>query len=218
MQFLTHVIASGDTLQAISQYYLEDASRWKEIALLNDLDYPFIVESKEQKVSSSIKIPGEKLLIPVENVTNTAVFTTTETEDLYEKSLGEDLDLFSEANTVELTRNGEGQLTSNVYGDLKTTKGIENLKQSIFIRFSIPYGSLYYNPEFGNRFNEFVGEKGTYEGIQKIKIEAIRTALTDPRVADVDVKAVFTEKGALELTIFVTPVGMEQAFTMQYSL
>ncbi|MDD3906475.1 MAG: baseplate J/gp47 family protein [Candidatus Omnitrophica bacterium] len=43
-QLIEYNVKAGDTLQVIAQKYYGDALRWYEIAMLNNLDYPFITE------------------------------------------------------------------------------------------------------------------------------------------------------------------------------
>lgn len=95
-----YVVKSGDTLPRIALNSYGDASRWKEIAIFNDLEYPFIVEDEENfeieeyatgsvrfyratGASGAITIPlGHAVWVPTYQGTNQINFVTTETKIL----------------------------------------------------------------------------------------------------------------------------------------
>jgi nucleoid-associated protein YgaU len=52
-------IEQGDTLEKIALRAYGDVLRWPDLAVLNNLKYPYIAETK----ADGVKIPGEKLLI-----------------------------------------------------------------------------------------------------------------------------------------------------------
>jgi hypothetical protein len=83
--FLTYVINQSDNLEGIAQHQLGDWARWREIAALNNLRYPFVSDKPERwygpesttgilstdtpRNSLSVRIPGErKEVIPPRSV------------------------------------------------------------------------------------------------------------------------------------------------------
>jgi len=215
MKFLSHTITQGESLQSISQFYYQDANRWSELALLNELEYPFITEDLESTMSNVKKI-GDVILIPVENPSEFAIIPSYEFEDIYEKAFGEDIALFNTGSSVELTRESSGEISSDIYGDIQTVKGIANLRQALIIRLSTPLGSLVYHPNFGSRLHQLVGSRGTFEGIHKIKVEVERCVRSDKRVEAVKIEKAELIDDCLNLDISITPMGLGKAFMLSF--
>ena len=215
MKFLSHTIVQGETLQSISQYYYKDANRWSELALLNELEYPFITDELDKDYSNVKKI-GETIVIPVENPSEFAIIPSYEFEDIYEKAFGQDISLFGDGSSVELTREASGEMTSDIYGDIQTVKGIANLRQAIIIRLATPLGSLIYHPTFGSRLHELIGSRGTFEGAHKIKVEVERCVRSDKRVDSATVSKADLIDDCLDIEVSITPMGMSKAFILSF--
>jgi len=198
-RFIEYTIKSGDTLHMISQRLLGDAHRAMEIAYLNDLDYPFIVNSFESG-SESVKVIGDVILIPNEVEDDDSV------ENIWnEDDFGSDLLLLSDD---ELSFGYSGDLNADVYGDLKTIRGIDSLIQDLTHRIVTERGTMPLHPEYGSDFLSIIGGKRTTDQIQKGVLELSRTLRSDPRVLNVTDVTVDTEGTNVRISCnIVTPSG-----------
>ncbi|MNW28262.1 hypothetical protein D3C74_50840 [compost metagenome] len=211
-QFMTYKVAYGDSLQQIAQDHLGDASRWVEIALLNKLDYPFIVDELTTTLEN-VKTPGETILVPGAEEEVTSV-PKMELSDLYDRAFGEDLSLFPEDHIINFNGDNEGELSSDVYGDVKTVRGIANLRQAIIMRLSTPLGTLIRHPEYGSTIVELAGRSKTFDNVHRVKIELERAVRCDSRVQDVIFEQFYDSGDRIVAKMAIIPVGYDTAFKM----
>ena len=157
VRFVKHIIAYGDTMQSIAQQEVGDMSQWVNIAKFNNLRYPYIVDTVEEKMENPDHLVtiGDTLLI---NITDDAQSILIEElkrtpdynqEELYALALGKDLNILPypkglgdpgwDSQVLEMKGTNRGQIA--------TVRGIENLKQSLFIRLITPKGSYIGHPE-----------------------------------------------------------------------
>ena len=61
--YCKHVISQGETLQEIAHYELGDMSKWTDIRDINDLEYPYIVETPEEKLKNIKSALLEKMFV-----------------------------------------------------------------------------------------------------------------------------------------------------------
>jgi phage baseplate assembly protein W len=122
-------VVQGDSLRAIAARELGDATRWAELAQLNQLRLPFLVESyhPEDRLPHTI-IWGDRILIPWDS--NGAVIPTPVS------TLGIDIKLAA------------GRMVA-VNGDLALVSGPENLIQAINHRIKTVLGEMIHHPRYG---------------------------------------------------------------------
>lgn len=201
-QFREHVVSEGDTLQMIAQKVLGDASRGMEIAVLNDLQYPFI-GSMGDAPSEGVKLPGETILIPVEVEYNLSVEDID--EELYNRALG--VDLFLSTDKFNLSFGSGGELSTNISGDLQTVSGVNTLHQDLIHRLTTEVGTLPYHPTYGSKFLSIIGNRKDSTWKQKAVLEVSRTFKSDSRVVDVtDVIVEFIPTGIVISCTVVTAI------------
>lgn len=214
---LTHIVIDGDTLPAIAQKYLEDSTRWLELAILNELEYPFILhEERTSETSTKVKCIGENLLIPIEAaITNQPIGVLF---SHYERVLGEDIDAIKPlGDFIQLDRPEQLEFSADTYGDLKIISGLQNLKQSILLRLMTPKGTLLHHPHYGTELHKLIGKKSTARMAQRIKLEIERTIRTDNRVEDVVVSSVVLDGNTAKVNVQITPIGIPQVLSMGIS-
>lgn len=215
MPYVKHTVVSGDTLQGLAQRYLGDASRWMDIAILNELDYPFIWDGvRDSNTPVNVRAIGETITIPVEE--SISDIPVSELQQGYDRVLGEDIDVFSGLynnygnSILPLTGVEQAEMSSDSYGDLCTVKGIKNLHQAILMRLMTPQGSLLHHPDYGSQIHMLLGSKGIPNQIQKAKIELERTIRSDKRVEDVTIQDFAFDGQTLFATIQIKPIGIDQ--------
>ncbi len=180
-KFLKHTIIDGETLESIAYKYLGDSSRNLEIAILNDLDYPFIIGFDETAVRTGVKTAGDVLLIPIE--VDDKYDLKEVSEDLDSVVFGSDIYLQDDDANLSFRRGGEFQV--NTYRDLQTVSGADCLVQDLIHRLVTDEGTLPYHPTYGSRFLYLIGNKNDSDWRQKAIVEVSRTFKCDPRVQDV---------------------------------
>lgn len=215
MKYATHTVVLGDTLQTIAQFYLKDANRWTELAILNDLEYPFIVdEFRDDVTSKHVKAIGENLILPIpEDIQN---LPKSELQQGYERLLGEDIALVNDGDQISDAY--EGEMTADQFGDLATYRGITNLKQAIMLRFATPLGSLLHSPNYGTRIYELIGDRNSVSNQQKLKVEAERTLREDQRIEDVIIDRINVDTQTLSVSVAVKPIGINQLLELGFRL
>jgi len=209
--YLKHTISYGDTLQNIAQDRLGDADRWVEVAMINNLVFPFIVDFIEDK-QEGVKVVGEDILVPLDGDNLDVV--PSDVSDIYEKALGEDLSLFGDNELIVISKNEIGEFYSDVYGDLKTVRGLKNLRQAYILRLSTPLGSLLHHPNYGSIISELVGKKSTSGVIHKVKIEVERVIRSDARTEDIRFEQITLDGDTIVSEVIIQPVGFDVAFKM----
>jgi phage baseplate assembly protein W len=221
-RFIQHIVREGDTMQGIAQQRLGDMSRWVELTQFNSLQYPYIVDSIDEKMENPehLLTVGDIVLVKVEEDPQADLIQELrrandfDQEELYALALGKDLDILP--LPIGLTDPGRDTEALEMKGDntgkLKTVRGIENLKQSLYIRLTTPKGSYVGHPTYGSRLHEYLGLKNTEENASLIDLEIERTLRTDSRVTQVELVDRQIGGNQYMATFSVTSITLEQAF------
>ena len=101
-------IHQGDTLQKIAFYKLGDMSKWTDIRDINNLEYPYIVNTPEEKltninhllsVGDYIYLPEYQRDVNKETINNLQV-NSYDKEQMYDTVLGRDLEVSVDFNCL----------------------------------------------------------------------------------------------------------------------
>lgn len=207
--FSKYTIVAGDTLSMVAQKTLGDATRSMELAIINDLNYPFIVEIWEETTEEGVKRPGDTLLIP----SGVSPYDPVELPIL-DDPFGTDLLLTTDKQNLSFGISGEFE--TNLYGDLKTVSGVTSLKQDLIHRLVTEVGTLPYHPEYGSNILRIIGNKNDSTWRDKAVIEVNRTFRSDHRVADVTNTQV-TDLG-VGMVISCIIVTSSSSFDLEYTM
>ena len=188
MRFKKHVVQHEETMQAIAQRYYGDVSYWIDLVEHNNLKYPYIVETNEEKMQDPERLAstGDTIIIPIESdLTDVSAkeINSRDKDVLVELALGRDLNItadekyFNEHGASDNIR----AFSPNGYGDLDTVKGIDNMKQQLQARLLTPRGSLMLHPNYGSDLHNLFG-LNIPEQATLIEMEVLRTLTSDNRV------------------------------------
>jgi hypothetical protein len=170
------VMPTDTDLERLAQIYLGDSTRWVEIAELNDLRAPFVVQDLTDTTSNVIR-PGESILIPIpprngfSKLPNGKEITSGANLTELEKSLGTDLKVTNEFDLA---------LGNN--GDLQVVRGAENVAQAIVLKLGYEKGELMRSPSIGVGLG--VGRK--FPPLSQIKNDLVRSLTQDPRIEKIE--------------------------------
>lgn len=159
-------------LEKLAQIYLNDSNRWVEIAELNDLRAPFVIQDLSD-VRTNVVYPGQTILIPTpprngfSQLPKGKEITAGPSLSELEKSLGSDL---------KLTQDFDLSLGNN--GDLQIVRGADNVSQAVVLKLGYEKGELMRSPSIGVGLG--VGRK--FPALSEIKEDLIRTLTQDPRI------------------------------------
>lgn len=196
MKHKEYTIRYGDTLQSIAGTFYNDAGRWMEIATYNGLEFPYIAE----KAGRNVRTIGETLLIPLDADVEQGISTESWLDDF----IGEDLEL-------------KQDFRSDIYGDLATVTGLQNLAQALDHRFMTERGELLYHPEYGSNLHQLVGRREPFI-LEMIELEIIETAYQDPRVDHIEIRTIEREGRKVFVECLITIVGQEAPHLVPFNL
>lgn len=221
-QFKKHTITYGETIQSIAQDELGDMTKWIALAQFNSLRHPYIVDTvveKNQNPDHLVTI-GDTILIKMDNtaqsnlIANLSNATTYDQEEILALALGKDLDILPlpknfaspgyDSQIFEMKSDGKGAIA--------TKRGLENLKQSLYIRLITPLGGYVGHPEYGSKLDMYLGMKNTEENATLIDIEIERTIRTDARVRTVKCNGHAISGSTYTSSFTVTSATLEEAF------
>ncbi|AAX92345.1 baseplate morphogenetic protein A [Staphylococcus phage Twort] len=192
MRFKKHEVTYGETMQAISQKYFNTPSYWIDLIEHNNLKYPYIVETDEEKKENPEHLVtyGDTLIIPSEEELSNVSLQELNKKDidtLVELSLGRDLNITSDESYFNMHGTSDEILSfnDNGNGDLDVVKGISNIKQQLQTRLLTPQGSLLMHPDYGSNIHNLF-TYNTVETATLIEMEVTRTLKVDTRVENVN--------------------------------
>lgn len=156
-------ILVGDSLRRIALRELGDALRWIELAEVNQLRPPYIIDSvNPADRQRATLIYGDPIRIPIGKVADSV--------QLPQDVLGIDCAL------------PQGQLQADAAGDWLPISAAANLAQALSHRVKTPLGDLLAHPDYGSQVTLCLGLKNL-NVIQLMAIGFVREALAqDPRV------------------------------------
>lgn len=222
VKFRKKIISYGDTMQAIAQQEYGDVTRWVELARFNNLRYPYIVDTVDEKMKNPdhLLTIGDTLMVRVSEDTEAELISMLkrtnefDQEEIYALSLGKDLDILPlpkqfgspgwDAEILELKDDGKG--------DVKTIRGIENLKQSLYVRLITPMGSYLGHPRYGSRIHEYIGKKNTEENAALLAVEIERTMRTDGRVRNIEKLGHSISGNTFTASFKIFSIALDEAF------
>lgn len=188
MRFKKHVVQHEETMQAIAQRYYGDVSYWIDLVEHNNLKYPYIVETDEEKMQDPERLAstGDTIIIPIESdLTDVSAkeINSRDKDVLVELALGRDLNITADEKYFNEHGTSDNILafSTNGNGDLDTVKGIENMKQQLQARLLTPRGSLMLHPNYGSDLHNLFG-LNIPEQATLIEMEVLRTLTSDNRV------------------------------------
>jgi phage baseplate assembly protein W len=221
-KFVQHIVRYGDTIQGIAQQQLGDMSLWVELAKFNNLRYPYIVDTVEEKMENPNHLVtiGDTLLVKVsEDVQSNLIQELRRTneydrEELFALALGKDINILPMPKDISSPGQGSEilEMKGNSRGKIATVRGIENLKQSLFIRLITPKGSYVGHPLYGSNINMYLGMKNTEENAALIDLEIERTLRTDSRVTSVEMLNRTIRGNTYTASFRISTITLEQAF------
>ncbi|USL89501.1 baseplate assembly protein [Bacillus phage vB_BceH_LY2] len=225
MRFVEHIIADGDTIQQISQHYTLDMNNWTEIASFNNLRYPYIVYTVAEKNANPNHLVtiGDTIMVKVTEDREAKLIQETKKapefnqDEVFALTLGKDLAIIPERNTKIGSPGWDIDsvaLAGDSKGRLATKSGIENLKQSLFLRLITPRGSYLGHPNFGSKLDMYLGTKLTEEQATLIDLEIERTIRTDGRVKTVKILHREVSGRDYLANVLVTSYTLEESFEM----
>lgn len=157
----------GQSLQQLAYRELQDASRWPEIARLNELRPPYLTGNKLHPgvASGQVLLYGTPIKIPSLGTMRQSITARA--------AYGSDLLL------------SRGRLTADGAGGLALVQGVPNLKQALETRLSQEIGCLSFHPRYGNLAHRLKGTKSDANIHLLILQFCEETLLSDPRVKGV---------------------------------
>lgn len=188
MRFRKHEVQYQETLQAISQRYYGDVRYWLDLIEHNNLRYPYIVDTDEEKKKNPehLVAPGDILVIPLEADLTDVVAKEINARDkdyLVELALGRDLNITSDESYFNAHGTSDNILafSESRTGDLDTVVGVENMKQQLQARLLTPRGALMLHPDYGSDIHNLFG-LNIPETATLIEMDVLRTLNSDNRV------------------------------------
>jgi len=162
MGFKTASIFIGDSIQRFALRNMGDAGRWVDIANLNNLAPPYIVDNAVD-ATPGVAYAGQLLLIPVPA----------------DNSIADTLDPFLTDLALPA---GELQV---VNGDWSLVSGAQNLVQALINRVQVRKTSLWFHPEYGCLVQDLLGATNGPATGRLAAFYVKSSIVEDPRVTSV---------------------------------
>lgn len=203
------IILPGNTdLERIALDELGSTERWVEIAELNDLNYPYIVQDLSD-TRTNIKKPGDTLLVPqnirfgLSDTPTVKDIPSTDGLSETEKSFGTDLKLTDKMD-LDLANNG----------DLAVISGSPNVAQAIILKIGYERGELKNHPELG--VGVLVGEK--FLSLEQVRDNLQATLTADKRIESLSNVALQREASALYMSFDVNLKNVDTPIPLKIKL
>lgn len=183
-------VRQNENLMDISARTLGNFEQWVDIAVVNNLQPPYIANT----YAPNVAIPGQQIFLPtpgnVQTQGSTPIYTINYLGvDLYYGPMNEDM--------IPWT------------GDLNTISGYNNLSFSLGRRLQTTYGDLIYHTDFGSRIPPEIGKIATGNELSLITAFTTSCLLSDPRVNKVtNVASQAYQNYAISVSATVIPNGL----------
>lgn len=204
----TIILEGGVDLEDIALRELRDPTRWIEIAELNDLKAPYIVQDLSD-TRSNVKKPGDIILIP-KNITDGFPDVDTGTTN----KLTAPLDEFERSLGVDFKLDDNFDLILGNNGDLELIAGLQNMAQAVVLKFGYEKGELRNHPTLGAGLQ--IGSK--FVSLEIIRDNVISTLSQDQRISTISNVALLRENSSLSLSFEIQLKNVDKPIPLKVNL
>ena len=211
--FVPYTVKATDSLPSIAATQMGDGALWYDIAIVNDLKYPYIsVTGAPETVA-----PGATISIPVIGGGSTAAVVGAEqgTEPGLDL-LGTDLAL----EEIPSSQPGRPAVTlaidKRTYKDIQLISGVPNLEQAIQLRLWTQQGSMPLIPDYG--LSRVIGVNATGAELQLLLLSLKSALLQDSRIQQVTAIRAEVDQDVVTFDIDVVPIGESTAQSVSASV
>lgn len=180
-------ILVGDTLSRLALRELGDASRWTDLANLNDLREPYIVATLQERVAQPKTLAyGDRIKIPNQRRQTVAV---TDLDALYGKDVG--------------LWNRQFRVAS---GDIQVRSGLDNLAQAIVHRIYTDPGEILRHAWYGCNARQVLGEK--LNDVVRLLTQAfiVEALREEPRIASITRAEIQSGPDWIGISVLANPI------------
>lgn len=219
-RFKKHIVKYGESPQIIAEREMGDASKWIELVKKNNLQYPYIVDTPEEKNTNykHLVTLGDTLIIPEEK---TLADIDTDTLNNYDKRvleeivLGNDLAVeINPKNSIHATEDEILELTGNGKGDIDLVRGRNNIIQMLYLRLLTPKGSLALHPDYGSNIQYLMGKPNNMETAYDINSTIQECLEGDSRIRSAKVEEFLIDGEAYESKWEISLYSFETYFKL----
>lgn len=218
MRYRKYKIQYSDTVQGIAQRFYGDVSSWVELVEYNDLEYPYIVDSVDDKLQNieHLLTIGDELIIPIEEDLSTYDTNKINKHDsaiMLDWALGMDIDMLGGEQTFKQhgTSDEITELDADTSThDLSVRAGVANIAQALTARLLTARGSLLLHPDYGSELHNLFG-KALPEQAILIETEITRCLMSDARVKTVSQDTYSIKGNTYSGTFTVDLISVEQS-------
>jgi hypothetical protein len=202
--FREETVTQGDTLQSLAVKHLGSANKWKDIAIINKLQPPFLVNSVRMpntlRVNDPIMIPISNPIAPV-NVPITG--NSEQGGSQIAQLLGVDI------LVIGLTNKKYGWVIDTAHGstDVLSVSALDNLKQGLEKRLRTEYGTNLSFPHVG--LLRLVGNVNWGDLYTEARFIFHQQILADPRIQSITDQQFRIEEDVFWVDIDAVPIGFD---------
>lgn len=163
-------------LERLAQIYLGDSNRWVEIAELNDLKTPYVIQDQSDETENIVH-PGETILIPISPRNGFSKLPKGK-----EITNGPDLTELEQSLGTDLRMTDKFDIALGNDGDLQIVRGAENVAQAVMLKLGYEKNELMRHPGIGVGLG--VGRK--FPVLTEVREDLIRSLTQDDRIDKVE--------------------------------
>lgn len=166
------IMPAGTTLERLALRELGDESLWVEIAEMNNLKPPYVIQDMSDTTLNVIR-PGMALLLPTPATNGFSNATVNQ-----QLPINQNLTQVQQNLGIDFKISPEFDLVFDNRGDLSVVVAAENAAQAIVLKMAYEPGDLIDHPEIGVGLD--VGSKGGAT-LSSVKTSIINSITADPR-------------------------------------
>lgn len=204
MRYATTEVRAGDDIRTLAERLLGDYRRWRELVLINRLDYPYVAEDASAfpgnvlEAGASILYPGDPAGAP--------------------RAPNRSHNVEADAYGRDAGMNDIGSLITSG-ASFAVITGLLNLRDAIQRRTSTAIGGHPAHPRtYGHAAKQYVGGVADEDSLRLIEQEFERCIRRDSRVLTVNSTATYDGHKVVRVRSLVTPIPPGRAFTIEQEL
>jgi hypothetical protein len=201
--FTERIVGQGDTIQSLAAKYLGDARRWIDLAIINRLKAPYVVN--QARIPNTVRV-GDSIIVPIARPLPSP--NVMSDGSLKKQGASQAAVHLGTDYLLELESDGAwGWAVDVSHGatDLKTVSEVQNLSQGLASRLRTIQGENIMFTSVG--LPRLVGKTQMDDPTIEARFRVRQQILSDPRVERVNSFSFVQDRDSIKIVAEIQPVG-----------